>query len=498
MTRTAVLSPALSKEIRALLPLWGASVAALAVAFISRGGVLPDVGVIVYVAGSIAIGAHSIGQEYTYRTLPMLLSQPVDRWRVYLLKFAVSVVMLLTLAAVAWPVLADAMRRPDPWHLSLVIWPVLSGLFLAPLFTMICRSSLAGLILSASAPGCAWLAALAIASLWLGLDAQTAEHIILSHWAAGLVVLCPLLGLLGWRRFRGLEAVEIASPAFQLPRWLRGAQGARRHAPLRALAAKEVHLQHLVFVVAALYVAGWAMFLILQRYLRSLSTFPLGAVTLLYCVGLAIVIGVLASAEERHHGTLDSQLLQPTPNWQQWMVKVGVALGLALLLGVGLPVLLIQLTPHEGFRAIPMSGDLMVLIVLATAGSVYISSVSNSGVQAMAWSVPIGIGAILFVRTVNGALRWVTLKLAGPLMADIVTGAVAPSWGQPVEVVTFAARGLPLMLAPLLLWFGFVNHTSSERAARRIFGQITVIALVIVTGMIVVGGILGFYELRSR
>ena len=34
MTRAAVLSPALSKEIRALLPLWGACVAALAAAFV--------------------------------------------------------------------------------------------------------------------------------------------------------------------------------------------------------------------------------------------------------------------------------------------------------------------------------------------------------------------------------------------------------------------------------------------------------------------------------
>jgi ABC-type transport system involved in multi-copper enzyme maturation permease subunit len=496
MTRTGVLSPAVSKEIRALLPLWGASVAALAVAFVWRGGVPPGWAVVAYVAGSIAIGAHSIGQEYTYRSLAMLLSQPVDRRRVYLRKFVVSAVMLLTLAAVAWTLLADAVLRS--WHVSIVIWPVLCGLFLAPLFTMICRSSLAGTILSATAAAAAWLATLAIASLWFGIEVEAAKNIILGHIARALIVMCPVAGLLGWRRFRELEATEGAARAFHLPRWLRRVQGARRHSPLRALVAKEGHLQQLAFVVAGLHVIGWAILLMVQHMIPSLATFPVGAVLLLYCVGLAIMIGALASAEERHHGTLDCQLIQPVPAWQQWMVKIGVTLGLALLLGVGLPILLIQLTPHDAFGAVRMSGDLAVAIVLVTASSVYVSSLSSSGVQAMAWSVPIGMAAVLFMQTVNGALRWVTLKLAGRLMADIVTGAVAPASIDPTDVAIFAARAFSLTLAPLLLWFGFVNHTTSPRTVRRIFRQVASIALLVATGIVLLGGVLAVYELRSR
>ena len=219
---------------------------------------------------------------------------------------------------------------------------------------------------------------------------------------------------------------------------------------------------------------------------------------LLYCMGLAIMIGALASAEERQHGTLDWQLLQPTPAWQQWMVKVGVTLGLALLFGVGLPVLLNQLTPLAGFHALPLTGDLTVVIVLLTAGSLYISSLSSSGVRAMVLSLPIGLAVALFVQMVSGALRWVTLKLAGRLMADVVTGAVAPPSIDFGEVVIFAARALSLTLVPLLLWFGFVNHRSSERTVRRIFPQVVSIALLVTTGILLVGGVLAFYELRSR
>src|SRR5206468_6823426 len=124
MTRAAVLSPALSKEIRALLPLWGASVAALAAAFVWREGDLPDVGLFAYVAGSLAIGAQSVGQEYTYRTLPILLSQPADRRRVYLLKFVVSGVMLLTLAALAGTMFAKLWSAQTA-RVPVIILPVL-------------------------------------------------------------------------------------------------------------------------------------------------------------------------------------------------------------------------------------------------------------------------------------------------------------------------------------------------------------------------------------
>ncbi|MBI4485652.1 MAG: hypothetical protein HY655_06535, partial [Acidobacteria bacterium] len=297
MTRAAVLSPALSKEIRALLPLWGASVAALAAALVWwREGHLLDLGLFAYVVGSLAIGAQSVGQEYTYRTLPMLLSQPADRWRVYLVKFGVSAVMLLTLAALAGTMFAKVWR-PESARFPVVILPVLCGLFLAPLLTMICRSTLAGMILSGSAMALTWFVTLAIAWFGFGIEPEAAETMILGRWTLGVIVLCPLAGLLGWRRFTGLEATDAASSALHLPRWLKRAQGARRHSPLQALAVKEVHLQQLALVVAGLYIIGWALLLLAQRYIPSWSTFPLGAVMLLYCMGLAIMIGALASAE---------------------------------------------------------------------------------------------------------------------------------------------------------------------------------------------------------
>ena len=212
MTRTAVLSPALSKEIRALLPLWGTSIAAIAAAFVWRETTTllpgPVLALFVYVVGSLAIGAQSVGQEYTYRTLPMLLSQPADRRRVYLLKFVVSAVMLLTLAALAGTMFAKAWR-PESARFGVVVLPVLCGLFLAPLLTMICRSTLAGMILGGTVMALTWFATLAIAWFGFGIDTEAAEQLILGRWTLGMTVVCPVVGLLGWRRFRELEAIDV-------------------------------------------------------------------------------------------------------------------------------------------------------------------------------------------------------------------------------------------------------------------------------------------------
>ena len=116
----------------------------------------------------------------------------------------------------------------------------------------------------------------------------------------------------------------------------------------------------------------------------------------------------------------------------------------------------------------------------------------------MVLSLPIGMAVAFFVQMVSGALRWVTLKLAGPMMAGIVTGAVASSSIDSADVVTFLGRAFSLTLAALLLWFGFVNHASSERTVRRLLKQVAAIAVFITIGILLLGGVLAFYELRSR
>jgi hypothetical protein len=74
---------------------------------------------------------------------------------------------------------------------------------------------------------------------------------------------------------------------------------------------------------------------------------PLLPLTMLYTGILAMLIGSLASAEERHLGTLEWQMLVSMPGWQQWLVKVGVVLMMVLLLCGALPAVLASLTSNR-------------------------------------------------------------------------------------------------------------------------------------------------------
>ena len=116
MTRTALLPALVSKEIRALsLRLAGVScdharsgrwwAPARSGRSASRRTFF----------GAAALGALSIGHEYSHRTLTLLLAQPARRERLFLAKFGVLLAMLLTLVTVAAVVLfssSGSLRGP--------------------------------------------------------------------------------------------------------------------------------------------------------------------------------------------------------------------------------------------------------------------------------------------------------------------------------------------------------------------------------------------------
>ena len=85
MIAVRVISADLWKEIRALLPLW---LGCVALVWISAVGdrFWFRAGFLAYLLGSAALGALSIGHEYTNRTLSLLLSLPVSRRRMFAMK----------------------------------------------------------------------------------------------------------------------------------------------------------------------------------------------------------------------------------------------------------------------------------------------------------------------------------------------------------------------------------------------------------------------------
>jgi hypothetical protein len=436
-------------------------------------------GLLAYALGAVGLGVQSIGHEYSYRTLGALLAQPSSRRRIYLIKAGVLASMLLVLGAVAWAVLPthEQLSFPPEWQPAAIVpLAALCGLCIAPWLTMICRNEVAGVVFTIATPLLLLLAGDLLGVARYGLqNAVAVDNFKLAFLAWGFVTLCAVGAVSAWRMFTRLEAIEGSGADVHLPRPLRR-PAAVAAAPVRsvdhplwALTKKELRLQQLTFVVAGLYLLLWTATTVLTHAVRDLPVIPVGALTLIYFGLLAMLIGSLASAEERQFGTLEWQMLVPMAVWKQWTVKVAVALGLALLLGIGLPLLLAELDPATtGNVRYPLSYRVLMLVVLAAA-SVYVSSLSSSGVRALAVAAPVGFVA----STAYSWFSWVVWRA----MQSAIAVPPAPLaelrsrfrvWVTANWYLSIAAA---VGLSAVLLVLALKNHRSAERGARRIWPQ---------------------------
>jgi MFS family permease len=483
MTATAArLPPALTKELSALLPTYGATLVAVVVGSMSDSYFLIASGLLGFAFGSVTLGAQSFGHEYSHRTLGLLLSQPLDRRRLFLNKLLVLSVMLGTLTGVTLVLFDDVLQRAASPHTEppMLVLAAACGLFVAPWLTMLCRNTLAAVVFTIAIPGVLTTGADIAGGLIYGLNnAAAIDRFRLIVFWRGMFLICALSAVASWRMFLRLEVIEGHGPHMQLPESLRvgsditAPETVRRRHPVWALVAKEVRLQQIAFVVAALFALAWMGLEWLEWSTPNTQPLPLLPLTMLYAGILAMLIGSLASAEERHLGTLEGQILVPMPGWQQWLVKVGVVLAMVFLLCAALPAVLASLTPGDQSLDAVDLWQVAAIFLLLTAGSLYLSSLCRTGVGALVLSFPTFVATVFFVRTVTDVLWRIGLFTisARPWLGAHRTGLV---------LVTVAAG-----FVALLLWLAFVNHRTADRGMNRIVKQALAIAGYIAVGLTV-------------
>ena len=83
----------IEKDFRALAPVWLASLAAVAFSNAAGRG-WEWLGVAAYFLGAPAVPAFVFGHEYTHRTIGTLLTLPIPRWRIWLSKMTLAVVLV--------------------------------------------------------------------------------------------------------------------------------------------------------------------------------------------------------------------------------------------------------------------------------------------------------------------------------------------------------------------------------------------------------------------
>jgi hypothetical protein len=486
------------KELRALLPALVASVAGIVAVPMNLGSRHLDAFLWTYAIGALAIGAISVGHEYTYRTLSFVLARPVSR-RAVLGAKAIAVAMALAMLLVT---LFVRVSRAGTWAdaatvRAALVLPLLGAASVAPWLTMVFRSTLAGMVFTVALPTMAALVAWMAITLKYGIRVDATPEwaqMLPFHVLWGASIVLALVGAaIGWRQFMVLEAIDGPGAAVTLPRWLARSEPAsqtrtERRSVFLLLLAKELRLQHMSVVVAALFLAVFAALwltpldLAVARALRE-------AAAGLYGVIFVALAGALACAEEHRLGTVAWQVLLPVSATRQWAVKVAVVVTLSLGLGCVLPAALLVLA--DGSTHIDWNGEIVGLVILASCATLYLSSVSKDGVRAVLL-IPAVAACFVPVAALVTPLGDLLFRVAFPYV-DAVLGSLAPEgFSTPanawiVRVLHFTPWVIFGGVALLLLRAAFQNYRTGDWSARRITSQVAPVVAWLAAALVLAG-----------
>ena len=464
------------KETRALVVLWGTGLAAILL--VQTGPV--EFGGVLAVLASIALGTWSVGHEFSHRTMPLLLVQPLSRRQHAVEKVTVLALMVSTLTLAA--------LGPGTPSVSLLVAGAAIGLTVAPWFTLRAGNARAGLIFTIAFV-VLWILGLTLLAEQLArwrpdlVADDRAFRATALRWSTPVVLLAAAVA--GWRRFTRLEVVEDTGEHVGVTaRWpsrARSRAAPHRSHPIAALIGKEVALQQSLFVISALAIVVWLIDWRFSAPGQHQAT--MFAVTLMHGVFVALLAGAMASAEERRLGTLGWQLLQPVSGARQWIIKAGVATSLALLLAFGLPQVIALLDPDalSGRDSAWMFRPEWVCLLLGVvAASLYVSSLAGNGLQALLVAMPFNL---LLWSTNAGVFTGGLFTIGRPGLRGMTHSGF-----YFVFIILTLLAGAGFLL--LLLWFAGVNHRSVVRDRPRVGPQILALILYPLLAGIVVQQIL--------
>jgi ABC-type transport system involved in multi-copper enzyme maturation permease subunit len=395
----------IKKEIRLILPAWIAAMLMVAVLpailqTLSLNNVPynPDFLPIPFGLGILFLSVASFGQEFSFKTFSLLLSQPVPRRRIWLVKIAilavafVSVLLALFVCYKIYFYLRPVYNIPFPIDiLTIYGLVILSGGLWA---TLLLRQM----------TGAFWFAILVPAFLMLVLF-EFSEHF---HWSQhtdtyGIMTIFlfyPIAGFLwAWKMFLRAQDTQWAGGEISFS-WRRKSleqtaasfSSHPRHW-LSALVRKEFQLHQTTIVIASVVLAlHLASVFIRKIHPHFTNTAYKDILEMIWSLWLLmpLVIGSAAVAEERRLGVIESQLCLPVSRRAQLSVKFSVALALSLFLGVVMPMLIERTNDLEhAFKPI--------FIIAATTFfiSFYASTLARTMIQAI--GIAIGFSAAIYL-----------------------------------------------------------------------------------------------------
>ena len=416
------------KEVRMILPAWVAAII-LTIAplwFIAAVEQTAFYSTIGLGLGLGFLGLSPFGQEFNFGTFGLLLSQPISRQRIWLVKISV---LILAVLSVAGCLCAWLWLRFSGLHFlqqqTISNWQVL-----ALLSFMLITGGLWSTMLLRQASTAIWITLLTPWVLWLVL-LQFVSEARISLLAPTLIIIYGITGLL-WARHQFLHAEDrqhsgetLEVPGYnKLFSWVQPAT--HRTNPIMALFRKELQMHqgvlplagiagvlHIAAIVRAKMIAGD------PNYASNYTSVIIaGGLWFIWGCALPGIIGSTAVAEERKLKTAEAQMCLPVGQRTQWLIKWISVLFLTTIISGVIPLVLTQFDPSIPARmdVVPAYActALFVLIV-----SFYSSTLAQNTLQALEMTVILGSALVMIFQFSNwlapSRILWV------PVMISVAT-----------------------------------------------------------------------------
>ncbi len=499
-----VLPVGLGKELRVLFPAWSVFGCVLILASVGGGDLAEVLRMFVSFCGYPLLGALVFGHEFSHRTMPWLLSQPIARERLWKQKMGLLCLAVLSLAALSLLSVVvsselasqEGIFRPQSSELYIIQGiSVISSILVTPWLTLALRHTLAGAVFSISLPIVILLLSqgVAIGLNYLVLPEDSSKQVMITLFGSGVALLWIVGGILGYRTFMRLESLEGHATVVRLPSWMRAKRAAVttgessvRSSPKSAwrnLVTKEIRLQAMVPLVGGLFVLAWAVDNLLAWWTSKLPGNAYGSgVSLLepasaiYIPFIIIFASVLACAEDRQMGTWTWNLMQPMSARRQWFVKAVVTLLVCLAFTLVLPMSLLWIaTPYTDFTetvkevSLAKWATFVLIIAFASSAIMYIATLFRTTIRAMLWATPLGLVLACLIAPMGETLlnhHNAISSLAGEIASTSPAGAAlipVLAW------VPFLLSLLLVLLGALLIHLCSVaNFRVLETSVRRL------------------------------
>jgi hypothetical protein len=355
-----------------------------------------------FAAGVLFLGINSFGEEMSYNTFSALLSQPMRRRRIWLIKIATLAAAFISV----WlsGILFDSWQIGilNQWFRSNESGAAFEFITLSALVTF--SGGLWTTLLLRQVTGAFWFTLLTPLAIILGISVVFQDWIVsgksFNTFVVGALVLYSVGGFfLARRLFMRAQDVQWTGGEISLPRHERVSKiktetfsGRPRHWVF-ALAWKEFQLHQGVLLIAAiilaLHLTAWVIRMFHPHIQNPDLEFVAESIWLLWLL-MPLLIGTAAIAEERRLGTLEPQLWFSVSRGAQLFVKFCVTLVLSLIFGALTPVLI------EGTKTLDYWHWIFVVAAAISLISFYASSLSRTTLQAIGWAILVGL--VIYIK----------------------------------------------------------------------------------------------------